>query len=495
MSIVTRARRNYWIFLCAVILVTALFRAPWLTKHMLWTDEFFSLMFTNGQLTDVVPPNEIVTAPPDVVGLRDAVPIADLPRIMRADTHPPLFPIALRLWREVVGESELSARLFMLGWSLVGVGFLFDAIHRQVGLRTAVATGLLFAASAPMVSYGVEIRNYGIMTALIICAANALIRIELSGYNIQRVVAFSAASLAALLTHYFALAPIVGLGLYATVRLKGRSRVAIAGSLAVAALLFCIIQLQSFFAQRSHFDSNLEYLADRTANPIFNTFLRALCLPGRALTFDVLNNQRALALGIVLVIIIWLRRTKPMLIWATLALATIGQCVTIDLIQQRVATNFIRYTLPATAAILALLALAAGSFKKWSFASFLIFLIGLGTFASIRTMNHPLRPRWNTLFDRMKVEQLSRSDIVVFVRDPNNSWPTQVRYAAFCSEIGPPISQVVFLDKDRPLDFDPAARVYIITSDWSRPRVADHNFLWRIRGDQMGSIYAFGPQP
>lgn len=478
-----------------VIILTTLFRAPWLAKQMLWTDEFYSLMFTTGYLTNPIPPNEIITAPPDIIGLQDALPISQLPNALRADTHPPLFALMLRVWREWIGESELSARLFMLIWSLVGAGFLFDAVHRQVGIRPAWAVGLLYAVSAPMVSYGVEIRSYGMMTTLLICAANALIRIERNGMNARRTLAFAASCLAAIFTHYFALAGIVALWLYAIIRLEKKSKLKLTGSLVVAGVFFCVIQLPAFIAQRSHFDTNLKYLLDQSETPIFNTFLRALTLPCRAITFDAVGNQGALLIGGLIVLAVWILRTRPMLAWFLLALATIGQCVAVDLVQQRAATGWIRYTLPAVPAMLALLALSITTLRKTTSIVSLIVLLSLGIFASLQTMRNPARPNWKNLFAPMTHEQLSQNDIVVFKRDPKTTWPTQVRYAAFCAEVGPPITQVVFLDQERQIDFDPSARIYIIDNvSWPHPPIANHQFLWMKQGYDTG-IYAYGPLP
>lgn len=458
---------------------------------MLWTDEFYSLMFTTGHLTNPIPPNEIVTAPPDIIGLRDALPISQLPRALRADTHPPLFALMLRSWRELIGESEFSSRLFMLLWSLVGAGFLFDALHRQAGDRTALVVGLLYATSAPMVSYGVEIRNYGMMTTLLICAANALVRIELNGMNSRRMLAFASASLAALLTHYFALAGVVALSIYAIIRLKKKLKLIVFGSIVITGVIFSAIQMPSFIAQRDHFDTNLNYLLDRSESPILNTFLRAMTLPCRAITFDALNNNATLLIGAGLIFAVWICRRKPMLVWAMLALATISQCVAVDLAQKRLATNFIRYTLPAVPAILALIALSIASLRNRTLVASFVVLVGMGIFASMRTMQNPGRPNWNDLFARMTIENLSPSDIVVFVRDPNNSWPTQVRYAAYCAEIGPPVARTIFLDNDRSFDFDPTARVYILDSTrWPRERIPNHRFLWTTTG-----VYAYGPIP
>jgi 4-amino-4-deoxy-L-arabinose transferase-like glycosyltransferase len=117
--------------------------------------------------------------------------------------HPPLHTLLLGGWMRVVGESDFVARYLS-----VFCGVLVVALTYALGKRYDERTGLIAAglmSLAPLaVYYSQETRGYMLLTALILIATLAALRL-LNGDRRKRIwFAYIASLVLALYTHYFA---------------------------------------------------------------------------------------------------------------------------------------------------------------------------------------------------------------------------------------------------------------------------------------------------
>ena len=122
-----RDRARTW---TAVICLTALaagVRVWDLARHAMWVDELYSLetsaghgLQEHGQL-----PHGSIGAAPDLTGLGSANPWWTVPRVMSGDTHPPLYFMLLRGWREAFGDTPTVARGLSVLAGVAGVPLLF----------------------------------------------------------------------------------------------------------------------------------------------------------------------------------------------------------------------------------------------------------------------------------------------------------------------------------------------------------------------------------
>src|SRR5687768_7138453 len=79
-----------------------------LTEDSMWLDELFSLASSTGRYPDLSPlrVGEVMTPWPEFTSTEEARPWWYVWASHRAGTHPPLYLIILRGWREVFGDGD-----------------------------------------------------------------------------------------------------------------------------------------------------------------------------------------------------------------------------------------------------------------------------------------------------------------------------------------------------------------------------------------------------
>ncbi len=155
-------------------------------------------------------------------------------------THPPLYFLGLRFWTDVIGAGDAPERSFSILASLISVVLLYDVARLSNGRSIAIWSCILFVLAQPQIQYARETRNYTWLIACALMAADALVRIEKFGPTRRRLAALMIGVLATLLTHYFGIGMLVGLGLYAFSRTRGRTRLQILAAFGFAILVFAI---------------------------------------------------------------------------------------------------------------------------------------------------------------------------------------------------------------------------------------------------------------
>ena len=173
-SVFTQKR---WLLLIVILLAFAL-RVYHLDTQSIWYDEGLSI-----QLAQQDPAQTIA--------------------LSAMTDHPPLHTLLLGAWMRVAGESD-----FVVRYLSVFCGVLVVALTYLLGKRYDERTGLIAAglmAIAPLaVYYSQETRGYMLLTALILSATLAALRL-ISGDRRKRIwFAYIASMTLALYTHYFA---------------------------------------------------------------------------------------------------------------------------------------------------------------------------------------------------------------------------------------------------------------------------------------------------
>jgi hypothetical protein len=208
-------RSNSLIIVTLILLLAAIGRIYHINQQSMWFDEAFAY---------------------SIVIQHDM-----FPRI-KADTHPPLYYIALRGWMEVTGDSALSLRYLSALFSMTTV-----AITYQIGKELTRKRPLLFAVPAlamlimalsdAEIFLAQEARNYAIYT----CLASLSMWMYLRWLRIgswKTALCWSLSTSALMYTHYQgAFIPAIQ-GLHALMFLRGRKRIEAVGALALAGAIF-----------------------------------------------------------------------------------------------------------------------------------------------------------------------------------------------------------------------------------------------------------------
>jgi hypothetical protein len=350
------------VLLAAVLLLGLGLRLHDIEGDSLWLDELFSLLQSSGlpAAGPGPPPNTLRGPLPNLFDVEMSYPLPSVWRELRTDNHPPLFFVLLRLWREAFGSSAAAVRGLSVLASMFGLLFLFDAVRHQDGVLSALWATLLCALAGPQVYYAREVRSYALMAALVLGAAAAASRLSALGPGRLRAFALGAAAFFACLAHYHAVGFLSGLFAWITLaRCDPRAR--------RQAILACVLAGASFLAvwgpmlwqQRQAFGQNNAWNAD-DPNDAENAWTRLLPTPVQAVfTTGPMRAARPAWLGlswIALALVAWRRPAARL--WAATGLGAVGLVFALDALWGSAQLEFTRFTLPATAAIVALAASA-----------------------------------------------------------------------------------------------------------------------------------------
>jgi mannosyltransferase len=169
--------QKYWLLLLIILLAFAL-RVYQLDTQSIWYDEGLSI-----QLAQQDPAQAIA--------------------LSATTDHPPLHTLLLGLWMRVAGESDFVVR-YLSVFCGVWVVVLTYALGKRYDERTGLIAAALMALAPLAVYYSQETRGYMLLTALILIATIAALRL-INGDRRKRIwFAYIAAMALALYTHYFA---------------------------------------------------------------------------------------------------------------------------------------------------------------------------------------------------------------------------------------------------------------------------------------------------
>jgi hypothetical protein len=359
--------------------------------HGLWQDEFYSLASSAGRYPDLAPLsfNEVMVDVPAPTALNTARPWLDIWRQLRdpTSTHPPLYILVLRGWREAFGAGDAVGRALSAVCSVAALLLLYDTAWRLYGSVSALWSAALMAVAWPQVHYAQDLRPYAFLLALGMAALNLLVRIERSEGSgttptasapapqhepperwitgILPYVLLGLTLLAMALTHYFSIGALLAVGAYVLIRFRGRMLRRTMVTLAASAALFVLLWGPALWSQRH--STEYEFLRNDVRHPLLTTLLRLDRLPLRYL-IDPPDLPWIPLLGVAAMaglLYLTLRRQSDLLLpWLWLTL-TAGVIAALDLLRSTQHLHFMRYTLLASPGLYLLAPAALLRIRRW----------------------------------------------------------------------------------------------------------------------------------
>ncbi len=220
--------------LCATVLIAGAVRVYKLDYQSLWSDEIFSLITTDPNLS-----------------------VSEFWARVRADTHPPIYYLLLRLSSSVFGQSELAARApsAVFGILTLCAAAMLPGSSLSRGARLALP--LLIAASPGAAWYDREARPYALLLLLSTLITLACLRFVSAmpgavGKARGAIAMLTAAAVLASFTHYFGF--LVAAAAFTTCFLltgrRHKSIVAFAGCSVVALFVLWVVYHSRFVDTR-----------------------------------------------------------------------------------------------------------------------------------------------------------------------------------------------------------------------------------------------------
>lgn len=327
-------------------------------------DEYWNAELSTGRgtLHENLPVNRVFVPPPGT-SLAGAPAWWRIPGSLGEVTHPPLYSIALRAWREAAGrfDGDAAMRAYSAVCGGLAVVPLFLAVCRLNGPRTALWAGLFYAVAATAILSSREVRPYGQLTLLATLLAWQLVRAEGRPASWGASVGMAVTALAMALTHYFALPLLAAMAVYAALRLDRSTLRRPVVAVAVAAALYAVAWGPSMLRQRGEVNESASvWMKDPAERPRAASLLRFADLPIRVLIPLRTSAYPApyVAIGFVaaMAMLAWRGGRGDLLIWLTLFAGVGGFLLLLDLSQGTRMMHLIRYAMPAGPPMAALLA-------------------------------------------------------------------------------------------------------------------------------------------
>jgi uncharacterized membrane protein len=376
--------RIHWSVLAFLILIAAALRLAYIGFDSLHLDEAWHMEISTGRgsLQMYLPTNVVIRDVPHCVWLQNAPPWTAIWTHMDWVIHPPLFHTLLRFWRMCFGESGIRAREFSVFWSLVTILLFYGCLRQVYRPITALLGCAIMAVAGSQIAIAQEVRQYAFLVAIGVAAMWAMLRIRHDGITWGRGLVLATLALAMLLTHYFSAGAVVGLAAFASLRLRGASRMFCLLALGTAVVIFAIFWGPTMIYQMSYVHDSADiFLSEPADGHVVRTFIRLATLPVR-LTFDPdddLNLVEMLGV-VVLFAAAWsawrgaetVEEIKAsgdphdaVWLWLLWILGIVGSLAALDLVRSTHHLAFTRYSMLASPALYALLVGAVERGKAW----------------------------------------------------------------------------------------------------------------------------------
>jgi 4-amino-4-deoxy-L-arabinose transferase-like glycosyltransferase len=396
-----------------------------------WNDE---LSTGRGSLHIRLPNDVIHENVPKPTSLIGAAPWYAIWTHMDYVTHPPLYLIVLRWWRDLFGESPIVSRACSAILSTLAILFLFDVGRLLHGTSTAMWACLIMALAGAQVQLAREVRPYALELLMSMAALSALVRIEKLGRSMPRLIALGACVLGMVLTHYFAAPAALAMGVYALIRLRGSARRDAMIALIIAGLVFAIAWGPFFLQQRNAFSAAVDtWLREDLDGRLLRNLTRFAAVPLRLL---MTPPQGAFPGGYVAVVALFipfamLKRRPEMLLWCLWLCGTIFFVAAMDLIRGTYQLAFIRYALIGGPAIyMSLSAVLANSNRAW-LRHIVPACIALSCLGALPETYDIVEPEYRQLASYLD-NNVQPTDVVVFYVEPADYWFVNAMYLNTC---------------------------------------------------------------
>jgi uncharacterized membrane protein len=353
------------LILIAIVAFGAVIRFAHIGTNSLEVDEIWSIEMANGRgsVHDHLPDGIIRFDQLDLTDLTNAAPWWHIWTHMDGYPHPPIYYLALRWWMDLFSPGPAATRSLSAMISLIAILVFFDVCRILHGTRIALLAAGLMALSGAQIDFAQLTRNYGMMMLVGLACADALVRIERWGATKKRLVALVIFLTALPLTHYYSVGAIGALGIYALLRLRGKTRIHAIAAFILAGLIAAAVWGPEYLSQvRTLPSTNPPYIQDNAPGILGRTFWRITNAPLQLLTGDILAWFLPTAVAvlaaivIILVPIIRLRRRRDLLLWVLWIFGTLGLSAMQDLLHHWKTSEVIRFIFLAAPAVYALLA-------------------------------------------------------------------------------------------------------------------------------------------
>jgi hypothetical protein len=230
------------VLLGGIILLAGIVRFYEIGKASFWIDELISSEQTTGmgRAHERLPAEQFLQTEHAATALHGAAPWWNIWTSLQKDDQPPLYFLALRVWRGLFGEGDVPARAFSGAVSLLAVLLLYFAAEPLHGRTPALWACLIMSLAGPQIEYAQEAGGYAMVMMLSLAMAIALVRIEKRGSTLLRFIALGSFALAAVLTHYCAAGAVVASLAYALIRFPRQTCWRAVGVLFIAVIVFLI---------------------------------------------------------------------------------------------------------------------------------------------------------------------------------------------------------------------------------------------------------------
>ncbi len=475
-----------------MIAVAAALRLQNLGGDSLWADELYSLEASAGntfQWLDL-PRDVIIESPRPITELSAAngSPVRIWSSFER-DWHPPLYFVVLRAWRHVFGSSDVAIRSLSVLASLLAIILLFDIGRMLFDRRVALWACLLLAFAHPQIWYAQEARSYALVQFLILGAADSVLRIERLGFQAWRGVGLGLCLLGAMLSHYFAFAGCVAIGVYALIRLRGQARIRTVLLMTGMALAYGAMWGPFLYEQIS-LSSDPGWLLDR-GSAFFSRWLdRALLAPFRLFSeFQPGDHYWPELLSLVLLFPVFLVRRRPALLLPALgAVALLALPVLSDLVRHTAMLEHERYFLSAAPFVCLLV---AGALDRPRFMASLLpaclLLYCVWTLPDRLFSRH--RDNWR-LMSQTVAGRAEPRDVLLFQMQAD--WINGVGYLANSHYLNLPLPRTVLL-RNPPTsqlldELRTARRAWLVTRDRDPDPERQFPGFRRVRVEALGTL-------
>ena len=399
--------RAHLLILALILALAGVLRFFSLSALGFWTDELCTLSCSHGWglQFDQMPKNQILGSIPTMTHLADARPFTGIiPAMARDEAHPPLYFLLLRLWEDLLGDSESAVRCLDVLFSLAAICLLYFTARDSIGSTAALVACLLMSVATPQIQFSQEARNYMPVVTFSLLAVLAIVRLKRRASPASATL-LVLALLAMMLTHYFAAGVAGGLMIYALTDLRGRSRQYALVAFGIAAAVYLAIWGRFLLNQIPHFQTNYVWIRDDGPGHVMRLLFNLCKLPVRlvgqwpAWPFAL----PAICIGAVLLLcvpILFIIRPELRL-WIFWLIGSLGVIVAVDLIRSTAQLGLLRYSLFATPALYVLIA-GAVSRGRWRF-----LLPGIAIILAMLSLREAYVPPWKIDF-QTPVQLLAR---------------------------------------------------------------------------------------
>lgn len=348
-----------------ILVLAAFVRLYRIDGPSLWMDEIGSIEVAAGRGLEHnhLAAGAVQTRQIPLAALTAASPWWKIWTTVAEDVFPPVYYILLRWWMDLFGTGAVAVRSLSALASLGAIVLLFDVCRWLRGPRVALLAAAVMALSPAQINFAQDARPYALLILLGLACCDALVRIQMLGATPRRCAILAICLAATALTHYLAVGALAALAVYAAVCLRGSVRRRALGMFLLAGAFVLSIWGASALRQFHRIPPHQPaFLFAASAHHVRATLLHVIGLPA-ALLLDSTGAATlpvwALVLLAVIVIIIpilRLRRRRDLLLWVLWLGGTIGILVASDLIRGSIFLRYIRYAMLASPAVCALIA-------------------------------------------------------------------------------------------------------------------------------------------